>query len=439
VAQRSRKTDSARGRAAQSVARLVRAYPDLHTAEPPVAGLDERDARLALAIYRSTVRRWLTLRWLLGRFLRHGIDKVEPAVQAVLMTGAAQTLFMDRIAAHAAVDESVELVKKWIRPAAGSLVNAVLRKIAALPESREPQVGYFPAPHRLPWQGGWLQLREPLLPPVKTLEEHLAVATSHPRPLVRAWLDRFGEPRAVDLLLHSLQEAPTIICAPGGLPGNPTVEPHEQPGFYVWRGESGELAALLDAAGAWVQDPATHRAVAATAGCRPQRIIDYCAGRGTKTLQLHRLHPAASILASDPDPDRYEELRRRFAGMPAVTILPHEQIHAHQADLVVLDVPCSNSGVLARRLEARYRYSAESVASVVALQREIFEGARPLLAPGGAILYITCSIELAENEEQVRSLSEAHKMAIEEQDLMLPGGRSATYHDGGYYAILRPT
>lgn len=443
--QRKGRAATARGRAATAIARLVRMYPDLQPIEPDTTGLDQRDARLAVAIYRATVRRWLTLVWLLNRQMPkpRRLEKAEPLLQGLLLTGAAQLLFMDRLPAHAVVDESVDLAKRLLRPAAGAVVNAVLRKLAELIESRDPTGGFTPAPHRLPWHpgGGQIQLRQAVLPALKTREDYWSVATSHPRQLVRRWLELFGEARAAELLMHSLKEAPTIICASGGLPTGEPVKPHERDGFYLWRGESGDLARFLEKHQAWVQDPASHRVIAATADLRPARIIDLCAGRGTKTLQLARLHPAAAILASDPDPVRFADLSARFAGSPNVTVVPDVELEQHApvagaADLIVLDVPCSNTGVLARRLEARYRYGRESIESLVDLQRSILDRAARLLRPGGRILYATCSIDPAENGEQAGYLAEHHPLALRHEELLLPGGEGPTYHDGGYYALL---
>jgi len=436
--QRKRNVQTARAVAATAITRLVRIYPDLQPAEPQTTGLKERDARLAIAIYRATVRRWLTVTWLLNRQMPRGIRKAEPALQGLLMTGAAQLLFMDRLPAHAVVDESVELAKRLVRPSAGAVVNAILRRVAELIELRDPDGGFAPAPHRLPWNSGFVQLREAVLPALKTREDYWSVVTSHPRTLVRRWLELFGQERAVELLLHSLQEAPTIVHAPAGLPSGAPVEPHEQGSFYVWRGEPGGLSGLLEEHGAWVQDPASHRVIAATAGLRPARIVDLCAGRGTKTLQLSRLHPASQILASDPDPHRFADLAGRFAGSSSVAAIPDGDVNARagDADLVVLDVPCSNTGVLARRLEARYRYREESLASLAALQQAIFDRAARLLKAGGTMLYATCSIDPAENQEQARYAAERHGLSLRREDLLLPSGRGPTYHDGGYYALL---
>lgn len=427
-------TRSARDAAVRAVSALVREYPDLQAREPETTGLDAREARLAGAIYRATVQRWTTLEFLLNRNLRRRLDTAEPMVRAVLLTGAAQLLFMDRVPAHAAVDEGVKMARRSSGAAAG-LVNAVLRKVAELVASREESGGFTPHPSRLPWKGGAITLKEALLPPVKTFDRYMAVATSHPYELTRAWVERFGREQATGMLLHSLQTPPTIVFSSTLETPNPKLfEPHAQRGFSVWKGERGQLAPFLNESGGWVQDPTAHKAVAATSQLRPRLVIDYCAGRGTKTRQLAHVHPEADIIASDPDPGRYTDLVALFTGSRRVRVVPHETLGdlAGRADLVVLDVPCSNTGVLARRVEARYRYRRGSLDSLVELQRRIIAASRGLLAPGGAILYSTCSVEPEENEAMAREMG----LPITVQEQTLPAGEGATYHDGGYHALV---
>jgi 16S rRNA (cytosine967-C5)-methyltransferase len=107
------------------------------------------------------------------------------------------------------------------------------------------------------------------------------------------------------------------------------------------------------------------------------------------------------------------------------------------ADLVLLDVPCSNTGVLARRPEARYRYSKEAIASVVRLQREIITVGAKLLKPGGHLLYSTCSLDERENQAQSRWIADEFDATLVKGSLTLPAGRDTSYHDGSYSALLR--
>jgi 16S rRNA (cytosine967-C5)-methyltransferase len=171
-------------------------------------------------------------------------------------------------------------------------------------------------------------------------------------------------------------------------------------------------------------------------------IIDVCAGRGTKTRQLAAIHPHARIIATDTDQARFNTLSEQFRGHPRVQVVEHGRLREfqEQADLIVLDVPCSNTGVLARRVEAKYRFGPASTSSLVDLQRQIIADSIPLLARAGRILYATCSIEAAENSAQADWTCKWHRMRIEAQQLTmprgLPGEPATAYQDGGYFALL---
>jgi 16S rRNA (cytosine967-C5)-methyltransferase len=176
----------------------------------------------------------------------------------------------------------------------------------------------------------------------------------------------------------------------------------------------------------------------------PGLIVDYCAGRGTKTRQLAVTHPAAQIVATDPDRQRFKELKATFEGHERVRVVDFREMDefAGQADLLLLDVPCSNAGVLARRPEARYRYRPELFESIEKLQREIIGASSRLLKRDGdrvtgTLVYSTCSIEPSENEEQAAWAAKTLGMNVERTELTLPGGDGTTYHDGGFFAILK--
>src|SRR5690606_20425291 len=136
----------------------------LKPAAPDPAKLDVRDHRLALAIHRTVLHRWMSLEYLLDAVSGRPLHRMEPTMRAVLLAGAAQLLFMERLPTHAVVDESVELAKKLVRPGAGGLTNAVLRKIAALVGARDDATPWTPARDRLPLGDGTLTLTDDLLP-----------------------------------------------------------------------------------------------------------------------------------------------------------------------------------------------------------------------------------------------------------------------------------
>lgn len=433
------------------------------------SALDPREARLALAVHRTTLQRWITIEYLLDRHLRQPMRLLEPALRAVLLTAGAQLLFMDRLPAHAVVDESVELARHMVRPGAAGVVNAVLRKLAALVDadaepdgagakSRHAHAGlaWQPAPDRLPLNDGVRPLREPCLPSLDQLDRHLSVATSHPVALVRRWIASFGRAQAITVCGHGTLTPPTIVAGlptPGPSPGMPrsgglpgiaadAFVPHEQAGFAVWQGTHEQLvAALHEHPQARVQDPGAARAVAACASLQPRVILDYCAGRGTKTRQLAIQHPQAQIIAAEVDAARLTALRESVAGLANVQVTGISQLDktmaGRLADLIVLDVPCSNTAVLARRPEARYRFSSASMEQLIALQRQIITRALTFAAPDAHILYSTCSLEPEENAQQVRWITQQGKARVIDELQTLPAGYATTYHDGAYHALLR--
>ncbi|MCC6323006.1 MAG: hypothetical protein IT438_16400 [Phycisphaerales bacterium] len=476
--------DAARDAAFRAIARQARIAPNFdieamtrRTGEgdgPASATLSELDAAFAHAIYHNVMRRWLTLSHLLGREVTQGFSKLEPRVQAALLAGAAQLLFMDRVPAHAAIHHAVEWAKQMVRPGAGGLVNAVLRKVAGQVGSGDPATAdsrwrsaYSNLADELPLgDGRAVVLREPVLPTDEV--ERLAVATSHPPELLRRWAQARGSDIAARRALHSLLWPPTILniayagdqtCERLASLEHGTTSPHEREGFVRWTGARAALVELLrGCADIWVQDPSSAGAVMSIADLAPspRRIIDYCAGQGTKTRQLAHQFPDAEIVATDSDPGRFETLGRsldgfRIAGRDGrVVVQPISTLRTTgelgrfgYADLILLDVPCSNTGVLARRPEARYRYSERSQEAVTGIQRQIIADCLPLLSdqPGQArhILYATCSLEPEENAAQAAWVRRWHKFAPGRERSVEPCGEAdgaARYADGAYSVLL---
>jgi 16S rRNA (cytosine967-C5)-methyltransferase len=226
--------------------------------------------------------------------------------------------------------------------------------------------------------------------------------------------------------------------------GPALLSPHRQPGFAVFNGTHAELLELLTShPRARVQDPTSARPAMGTRELRPRLIADLCAGRGTKTAQLAEIHPAAQIIASDADPGRHQALVERFAGHDRLTVIARSQWleYAGQVDLLVLDVPCSNTGVLARRVEAKYRFTGKHLEEIVSLQRQILADSLALRSPSGRVLYATCSIDRRENQEQAAWLTRWHSLERESEELTMPAGMPgdtpATYHDGGYWVLMK--
>ncbi|MCE9619320.1 MAG: hypothetical protein K8R92_05385 [Planctomycetes bacterium] len=440
-----------RASAYERLARYAAEWPrfDFQVDAAPTEGIDARDKALGRTIELQVVRRWLTLEAVVAPLLDRPWVNVQPALRAALMGGAAQLLLMDRIPDHAVLDETVHWAKTAIRVGAGGMVNAVLRKIAALRVERISAEAFMkltgPERHHLPLEdgGAWKLSAEVF---ASSAPERLSQQTSHPLELVLRWTNRFGAKDARRVCFHGLTDPPLTLY---GLPvDEPETIPHGAPGARLWNGtHSALLAALEKYPLARVQDVGSALAVSLLELTAPKIIIDACAGRGTKTLQLAARYPGAEIIASDPDVHRRTSLqdtarRAAAAGAAAIKVVTPEEIGQWfgKADLLLLDVPCSNSGVFARRPEAKYRFAPSNVDRLVALQRKIVDEHRPLLADHGTLLYATCSLEQEENERMAGWIAQRLKTPLRKSERKmpqgLPGETPAIWQDGAFAAIF---
>jgi len=403
-------------------------FPDLAPPRLALTSLSSADAALATAIYRTTVQRWLTLEHLLDRAAKRPMTKTPPQVRAILLAGAAQLIFLPGVADYAAVDEAVMLARKLDQPHAAGAVNAVLRKVAQMVGERSDEP-WQPARDALPLGDGTLRLTGPLLPKIDNLLQYLAVATSHPLELVTRWHKQFGRERTVALCLHDLQNPPAFVVDEGG-----AISRWDRP----WSALGPYLAQDPRRR---VQDPTSVEVVVAVSGLSPspRAILDFCAGHGTKTRQLAAAFPDAAVTATDTHDERFRSLQGVGDLFRNVRVVPPDEAIGSSAsyDLVLLDVPCSNSGVLARRAEAKYRLTGKSIEQLVALQRSIVERVAPAIARDGTLLYATCSIEDDENTSQEAWIGQRFGATPLSRSARLPGGAGPTYHDGGYFAVLR--
>lgn len=414
--------------------------PDLSIIELDTIGFDPRDAALAHAIYDAVVTRWMTLSYIVGKVGRVTMSELEPRMQAVLLGGAAQLLLMDRIPVHAVLDESVQWAKDHIRAGAGGMTNAILRKVARV--RGEKSAGWDNEPDRIPLSdGGSLGLVGMELP--ADSKRRLAVSTSVPLDLLRDWSEIYGPPRMQ--AMHTLCRAPVVVYTGAARALDMEhLASHESETNRVFTGGRRQLLDLLeDRDDVWVQDAASSASVESIPECSPELIIDLCAGQGTKTRQLLTKYPDAEVWACEVDDTRLDTLSGLFRDEERVQVLHVEDLvdAPQRADLVLTDVPCSNSGVLARRAEARYRPMKEQLGRLVPLQREIVTNAAGLLSAGGILVYATCSLERAENEDRVAWVLDAFDAELLNQSRVdprgLPGEDPGGYWDGSFCASFR--
>ena len=390
---------------------------------------DPRDLALAEHVIAGVVKNLLLLQHLTQHYSGRKLKSIEPVVQKILAIGLYQLRFLDRVPASAAVDEAVEQTRRFGQGRASGFVNAVLRKA-----TREPS---------------------PPLPGRDAAAEYARLVLSHPVELFQKLEALLGREGALRFCEHDQLEPPTIVRLGSGANVDAlrvdgvTVVPHEQTGMLVVSGaKRSHLADWALRGIAQVQDP-TAAAVVAHVDARPgQRVLDRCCGLGTKTLQLRdAVGDSGTVLAIDPAEPRCRGLHRlldeRHVGNVTVRcaawLRDVSEVPKTDFDRVLADVPCSNSGVLARRPEARYAQHAQALRSLAKLQDQILDDTAPAVKPGGLLVYSTCSVWREENRERVDTFLAKHAdFELVREQATLPSLDLAPnrYRDGGYWAAL---
>jgi 16S rRNA (cytosine967-C5)-methyltransferase len=396
-------------------------------------GLDQADRRLAHEMAAGVLRRQSALDARLASLVTREWAKVPPRLQDLLRLGAYQLVELDRVPPHAAVDTSVSLAREEGGPRAGGFVNAVLRRLAPQAE---------PAP-------------EPAGPDAAALAER----HSHPLWLVERWLERFG-PDETRRLLEWNDRRPRLVLQPARegladlerrwLAAGIAIEPAPfGAGIMTDRRRPEELPGFAEGAFV-VQDPA--QALLAWYADLPPGVTlyDAAASPGGKTIALGR--EARTVLAGDVNRLRVSRLahnlRRAGSGREYPVVADGHRPPVRPVPAVLLDAPCLGTGSFARHPDARSRVTPEALERLQGLQAELLERTSEVVAPGGFLIYSTCSLEPEENERQVerflarhpdfrREPSETFPPALmsEDGDLTIVPQRHEM--DGAYAARLR--
>ena len=384
------------------------------------------DAALATELTLGVLRWQRLLDFLLGHHTKSGIGALDAEVRLALRLGLYQLRFLSRVPAAAAVSDSVELVKRARKSSAAGLVNAILRRSA-----RDPHLRGSP---------------DSLLPPDLSLAERLGISLSHPDWLVARWLVRFGE-AGTRALLESNNRPPRLTAAilDAGR-AQETRAALSHCGFEVspgqWLASAVEIRSARDAssrrsplsplpAHAIIQDEASQM-IPLLAGVQPaDRVLDLCAAPGGKTARLALQARGGLLVASDLHLHRLRQMRQLLsrAGVPGVAAVALDATRplpfSAKFDRILVDAPCSGTGTLARNPEIRWRLKPEDLSALAAKQRALLREALARLAPGGRLIYSTCSLEPEENEQIV--------------DEILTSGRARLAHSGATLAPhLRP-
>jgi len=361
--------------------------------------LSPADHALATELVMGVVRWRSRLDAEISRASSQPLSKLDLEVLAALRLALYQFRWLERIPARAALHESVELVKRARKRSAAAFVNAVLRKLSQAP--------------------GAAVRRSTVKPSPQVLSETLA----HPLWMVERWARDYGLARAQQICEHNqsipttairlrLPESESQLAAQGIelLPGALLSSARRVQSGDVTRTEAFRKGHVV------IQDEAS-QLVAALLG-QGERILDLCAAPGGKTLAIADRNPDAAITAIEIHPHRARLLRKRLSTEASGRIqivaadarnLPLAQLF----DRILADVPCSGTGTLGRNPEIKWRLQAEDLRDLHDRQFAILLSALAKVAPGGLLIYSTCSLEKEENEDVVeRALSENQAFAV---------------------------
>ncbi len=418
--------------------------------------LSSSDRALAVDIASGVMRRRRTLDRIIESRLARPRSQTEPELWQVLRIGTYQ-LLLSRTPRHAAVDSTVELCRSLGRDRWTGFVNGILRSVGRLQvlnDDGTPAAATGPARIALPTQDGqWLQLNEELFPdPSAERASWFGDVFSLPSSLAGRWSERFDETQLLRLGFHFAQPPVTSLRVnPLRSCQEDVVTRLQQAGVEAACGSTRDSVRLQSAArieqlpgfqeGHWsIQDESAMSAARLVDPKPGEMILDMCAAPGGKTTHLAELSgDAATIIACDVSDDRLERIRQNAARLQLNSI---QTLRVHRDgggfpdqlfDAVLVDVPCSNSGVLNRRPEARWRFDANSLAELVQIQTRLLILACERTRPGGRVVYSTCSLEPEENDGVVRSVLTAFPdFVLTQQTQHLPGHPA----DGAYQARL---
>jgi len=362
------------------------------------------DASLATEITLGVLRWQRLLDCQLDTYLKVPASRLDPEVAVTLRMGLYQLRFLDRVPAHAAVHESVELAKRCGKVSAASLVNAVLRRASRNP--RRP-VEEFLGSDRNP-------------------AERLAIIHSHPTWMVERWLGRFGEERTI-ALLESNNRPANMACRLNAAVTDAEIQAElraqnleTQPGkllarAWIVRGGSLSQTDAMQQGRISIQDEAS-QLIPLLLGVEPgQTVLDVCSAPGGKTILLAQAAgPGGRVFATDLHMHRLRSMRTQLerCGAANVTLVALDGTQAlpfsRKFDRILVDAPCSGTGTLARHPEIRWRLRPDDLEKLHREQAGLLRPALEALAPGGRLVYSTCSLEREENDDVVDEVLKGH-------------------------------
>ena len=428
------------------------------------AVLEPRDRAAAASLASICVRRRASLDAVLTAYVDRPRGEMENDLWMLAQLGAAQLFFRDDIPDHAAIHATSEVAKeigadRWV-----GFLNGTLRRLAGAvervgqPSDGEPAATdgdserIDPATRVIATDAldGWLRF-DRVIANEKAPGKQEAKLYSLPRWLVRRWMDRLPDPAAV-MRASNVDAGMWLRCATAE-DRDPVLAGLTAAGHQAEAGELPESIYLprsiplmsftpFVTGRCSVQDLTAMRAVDLLDPRPGESVLDLCAAPGGKTTMIvQRMQNRGSVLAADSDQKRLPRIKENMKRIDArICEIRHVTREGEgvpddgSRDAAIVDVPCSNTGVLSKRPEARWRVDTRDLEQLPPIQSALLARAAAAVKSGGRVLYSTCSIEPDENEQVVAAfLEQSPGWTRAEEQLTLPDGRV----DGGYRALLR--
>jgi 16S rRNA (cytosine967-C5)-methyltransferase len=368
---------------------------------------DPRDRQLAMSMVYGVIRWRGYLDWVIGEFSKYSLAKMKPRTLQGLRVGIFQLFFLDRIPASAAINETVQALKvmkqpKWLT----GFVNGILRNVKR-------------------------QLHN-IATPFNKMELPEAALLSHPDWLIKRWKNRYGDKLATAICQENNREAHLCLRTNTTLTTtDELLEKFTKAGLHAVQGKYSPLAVkLIDYHGPVIEIPGFREGLFQVQDEAAQLVtillepseknkfyLDGCAGLGGKTSHLAQmLPPEGKLVAIEPNIERLKKLRENLARLrleTSVTII-EGTIDSLLPDMkekfagILIDAPCSGLGVIRRHPDIRWNRTEDDLLRYQDVQSAILDSAAQLLAPGGTLVYITCSTEPEENEAVINTFLAKH-------------------------------
>ena len=413
--------------------------------------LSEPDRRLAAELVHGVARRQGTLDALLQPLLQRPLSELEDGLRWVLRLGAYQLVLLGGIPQHAAVHETIETAKRCGEPRWAGFANGVLRSLSRMVTD---QTQPHPAADAVPLADGtYRTLTSPLLPnPASNPLGYFASAFGFPQWLAERWVQRFSNDELIRLgIWFNTQPPLTARVNTLRTTRDDLLQRWRDSGITAEAGTQPEILRLedrvrverlpgYDEGDFSVQDESAAGAARLLDPQSGETVLDLCAAPGGKSTHMAELmRDTGRIVAADVDAARVSRIAENAARL-GLGIIEPLTIRRDLSDLpdgpfdaVLVDVPCSNTGVLGKRPEARWRLQPADPEELAVLQQSLLQVALLRTRPGGRVVYSTCSIEPEENATVVQAVLAAHPgWRLERESLHLPGQPA----DGAYQARL---